>query len=113
MRISTGVQTCALPICSQRGAGAVAAEQGGERVRVRFAVAAAGDGARVEIDRFQSAVEVQDGACGFGGVDQGDVELPPADRPDHLAVVAPVRSEERSEGKEWVSTCRYGGSPCH
>src|SRR3546814_13427369 len=99
MRISTGVQTCALPICSQRGAGAVAAEQGGERVRVRFAVAAAGDGACVEIDRFQSAVEVQGGACGFGGVDQGDVEFPPADRPDHLAVVAPVALQLRQIGR--------------
>src|SRR3546814_9251647 len=59
---------------AQRGAGAVAAEQGGERVRVRFAIAAAGDGACVEIDRFQSAVEVQDGARGFGGVDQRSEE---------------------------------------
>src|SRR3546814_20943257 len=75
---------------SQRGAGAVAAEQGAERVRERFAVAAAGDGACAEIDRFQYAVEVQDGTCGSGGAAQGAVGFHPAASPDHLVVLPPI-----------------------
>jgi len=74
----------------QRGAGAVAAEEGGECVRVVAAIAAEGRHAAAEVHLREPAIEVQRRAGGLGGIQQRDVEFAAADRPDHLAVVAPV-----------------------
>jgi hypothetical protein len=77
---------------AQRRTGAVRAEQGGEGVRVPAAVAVVDEarGPVIEIDRVQPPVEVQARTRGLGRVQQGDVELAAADRPDHLAVVPAV-----------------------
>ena len=46
--------------------------------------------ARVEIDLFQAAVEMQTHAHRLRGVQQHDVQIAAADRPDHFAVVLAV-----------------------
>ena len=50
-------------------------------------------GARVEIDRFKSLVEMKPRACLFGKIEQHDVQIATVDRPDHFRVVASVTLE--------------------
>src|SRR3546814_9906612 len=82
----TGVQTCALPICAEAGAGLASGAAGaGERPDAGGDRGPALVGARGEGGRFDAVALLQGGA----------------------------RSEERRVGKECVSTCRSRWSPYH
>src|SRR3546814_2468947 len=91
----TGVQTCALPISSDAGAGA---RHDLERGRARPAYSACWIGGRFRADRR--------GVGGSTGRQKRSDAKKTSRRVNR-------RSEERRVGKEWVSTCRYRWSPYH
>src|SRR3546814_12961472 len=106
MRISDGVQTCALPICGQPLAGRSLFGSG--------SLSACGPG-RIGADR---AMELDDrksrtGACPM------TIQLYTWSTPNGrkisilLEELGVPRSEERRVGKEGVSTCRSRWSPYH
>src|SRR3546814_19014410 len=71
--------------------------------RVKFKRLATRRRARSHVDRFRNPAVIGDGG----------LERDIAARKESLSHCERMRSEERSEGKEWVSKCRSWGATCN
>src|SRR3546814_15390677 len=93
----TGVQTCALPICTPGDGRLMVGIAGGFGASIRAPGHAHHNGMQT----------IRMGA--YGGADGGLAFA----RVEQAVAVWQARPEERRVGKEGVSTCRFRGSPYH
>src|SRR3546814_19105163 len=118
MRISDGVQTCALPIFRLDTSEAVtfALERAAEVFDLRELDAAADERLCEAFHAFQAKADRRQllhAYLGFPFYDLATLPLLQGEGLDEFDPVKVDRSEERRVGKECVSTCRSRWSPYH